>query len=330
MVKEVLAVASKRKSPTLQHVGGLCVQGDVLAAYHYLQHKPVKTKREEALARRLFDRFLVEEPKYRINSRDAWVRNVTKVYYRYYTSVLTKQASTSQGEELLLGELSKFVLGRDLETVEANLKEEFAVRGYNFLGGITEPFWGPYIWKTQEETIFDIEIPSGTEQLTVYFMKDFLMLSWLEFASLGLAATGGWATDGGLYCVYERYKSILDEPGFTISYLKHEAQHVADFRMFPTLQAKDLEYRAKLVELIYYPTKDKLFDFLTQAGTDVENAHAYSAYVIVSRLSRIILHSEVELERNKWDGVSVEDIHETSTQLMNEHTDELLCGSTGI
>jgi hypothetical protein len=40
-------------------------------------------------------------------------------------------------------------------------------RGYHFLGGVTQPFWGPYIWKTQEKNVYDVQIPSGVEQLPV-------------------------------------------------------------------------------------------------------------------------------------------------------------------
>jgi hypothetical protein len=326
-----LAVSSSRKlSLALQQACGFCIQGDVLAAYNHLRSQPIQTKREEVFAQRLYRRFLTDSPKYRIKSQDTWIRHVVQAYYRYYTAVLTKQASPNEGEQLLFSELSKFIPGHDLDAIEAHLKDEFAERGYHFLGGITPPFWGPYVWKTQVEENFNVQIPSGTERLKVYFLKDFLMLSWLEFASLGLVKTGGWAKEDGLYCVFESYKSILDKSNFAVSFLKHEAQHVADYRMFPTLQAKDLEYRAKLVELIYFQTKDKLMDFLTQSDTNVENAHSYAAYCIVSKLSQRLFHSEAQLERKRWDVVSVEQINDASMQMYDKHTKELINGSTGI
>jgi hypothetical protein len=63
-------------------------------------------------------------------------------------------------------------------------------------------------------------------------MYDFLMLSWLHFASYGIASAGGWASKEGLYCVYNRYKHGLDKNSFLVSYLKHEGQHLMYLRMF--------------------------------------------------------------------------------------------------
>ena len=317
-------------SPAILNALGLCFQGDVLAAYGYLLHQRDKGQQEERFLQQLHDRFLVNDPKYEVNSGDVWVCNVVMAYYRYFTAVLTKRVSLSTGEEMLLTELNKFVVSNSLQTAEEKLKQGFAARGYYFLGGKTQPYWGPYIWKAQESRTFNVVIPSGTQQCTVYFMKDFLMTSWLEFATFGLKSTRGWAKYEGIYCVDERYTSLENNPEFEVSLLKHEAQHLADYGVFPDLQAKDLEYRAKLVELIYYPTKDKLFEFITQAAEDVDNAHAYAAYTIMSRLSKLLLHSKVELEWHKWDEVSVEQLHDIALKLLCKHTNNLLSGSTGI
>ena len=52
-----------------------------------------------------------------------------------------------------------------------------------------------------------------------------------------------------LYCVEWAYAP--DTENFEVSYLKHEAQHLADFQRFPGLPSAELEYRAKLTELAF-------------------------------------------------------------------------------
>lgn len=322
--------AKHEYSSVVANAIGLCIQGDVLQAYEYIRRQPDNGEQEEQFVQQLHDRFIIDDPIYAVNSEDPWVRNVVTTYYRYFTEVLTKRMSLNAGKRMLLAELNKIVTADTIETVEEKLKHEFLARGYHFLGGKTQPFWGPYIWKTQESRSFNVTIPSGTEQLMVHFMRDFLMVSWLDFATFGLASTGGWAKDDGLYCVSERYGLIENNPEFEVSLLKHETQHVADYRVFPDLEAKDLEYRAKLVELIYYPTKDKLFEFITQAADNVTNAHAYAAHTIVSRLSQRITPSEVALERHSWEQLSIERLQETALKLLHEHTTDLRSRSNVI
>jgi hypothetical protein len=172
-----------------------------------------------------------------------------------------------------------------LDELEAVIAERLAAAGLHFLGGLTGGYYGPYVWRETDRTDYTVELPLGTETLTVFWMGGFLMRSWLDWLSDGEAGAGGWAKDEGIYCVRAAYADEVDTPKFTISFLKHEAQHHADFRL-GGLSSRDLEYRAKLVELLYYPDASFLGSLLTSADLrDKDNAHAYAAAAIVNGLA---------------------------------------------
>lgn len=82
-------------------------------------------------------------------------------------------------------------------------------------------------------------------------MDGFVSRSWLDFISFGNVGTGGWiGKDGSLCCIKSLYD--INSQNFKTSFLKHEAQHGYDIKKFSGISSIDLEYRAKLVELIYW------------------------------------------------------------------------------
>ncbi len=141
----------------------------------------------------------------------------------------------------------------DLDALEDAIKERLSASGWHTLGGTTGPFLGPYIWQETDKTDYAVELPDRTEDLTVFWMDGFIMRSWLDWLSDGETGTGGWAKEEGIYCVRDAYadKSRYAEY-FNVSFLKHEAQHHADLRRGIT-KSSELEYRAKLVELMLLP-----------------------------------------------------------------------------
>ena len=131
-----------------------------------------------------------------------------------------------------------------------------------------------------------MEIPLGKQRLKVIFMHGFVMCGWLDFATCGQRGAGGWAKEEGLYCVFDRYKCILDSSIFEVSYLKHEAQHADDFKRFPALKSFELEYRAKLVELINEETPRIINQLIRDADPNPDFPHHYSSYLIVKDLEK--------------------------------------------
>jgi len=90
--------------------------------------------------------------------------------------------------------------GSEIHEVEAIISQKFKSIGWNFLGGVTQPYFGPYIYEKLEEKIYSVELPDGNRNLPVKLMRKFHSLSWLDYATFGICGTGGWAKQDGLYC----------------------------------------------------------------------------------------------------------------------------------
>lgn len=304
-----------------------CLQ-DVTAAYEYLQLVPDKPKKYQQLELKYENRFFSSKPMYRFKTKDSWIRKVLKAYYQYFTAVLTRK-SVVEAEQQLIAALQPLVSGNlvDLDSLEEKLEALFKEKGYYFLGGVTPPYRGPYIWKTQEKRDFQVELPNHTQEVTVYFISDFILLSWAHYATFGERYAGGWAQQDGLYYVCDSQKrrnTEIDSSWFQVSYLKHEAQHSSDYSQFPNLESKDLEYRAKLVELIYEKDSMRLLKkFYYEQKNDPALPHPYSSYVLMSRLALLAFGKEMIDDLKEWKHVNSEQINSWARELYEQHTQQL-------
>jgi len=263
---------------------GLLVRLDIPGTLAYLESVG-ETGMAEALRRKLSD------PK-PFATGDAQLDAILNAYQAYFQACFTPsdqllEAAEQSARQTLSAKLGA-MLNRpeaDLGTLEEIAKAKFEAAGWHFLGGTTQGYYGPHIWRATTRTDYDVEIPSGMETVTVFWMDGFLMRSWLDWLSEGEVGAGGWAKDEGLYCVRKVYADKLDTPAFQVSFLKHEAQHHADFRL-GELEPWLLEYRAKLVELIYTPDSSFLASLLASADLSSKaNSHACAAGKIVADLS---------------------------------------------
>jgi hypothetical protein len=240
------------------------------------------------------------EPLVALDAPDGWLRDALLAYLRHFVRVLDRGEPRLASEAGLIDELSALAgtarAGddeRDLEVAEAELAIGFRQRGYRFLGGRTPPHLGPYVWARTETQQLTADLPLGEPQeVSVHFLHDFVLRGWLYWQTFGAQGAGGWYQDGdpawpdGLYCVADRYPDPLRNPMFHVSFLGHEAQHVADHRAFPGLSSGELEYRAKLVELIgHRALEDRLAFFLDDARDDPDHPHPHAAHLIVERLA---------------------------------------------
>ena len=268
---------------------------------------------------------------------DAWLRDALMSYLRYFVGIFERDQPVGAAESVLATELGA-VTGRiptgdddaDITAAEADLAIGFTERGYHFLGGRTPPYLGAYIWTRTEDRPFTVTLPRGDpEEVTVHFCHDFLIRGWLHWQTFGAQGAGGWyqqdnpAWPDGLYCVAERYAEPVEEnPSFRVSLLGHEAQHVADHRAFPGLSSAELEYRAKLVELIGFETvDDRLRFFLADAADDPDRPHPFAAHQIVSRLDDRLFGRPAEA--SDWDSVAYADVRRQAAALLDEDTDRL-------
>lgn len=190
--------------------------------------------------------------------------------------------------------------------------------GYKYLGGRTQGYFGPYIWEKSESVTYEVELPSGIEPYTIIMMDGFISRSWLDFISFGRIGTGGWVGDNGtLCCVRSSYENV-SEDAFNISFLKHEAQHAFDKKKYPDITSVDLEYRAKLVELIYWPNAKKIKEIFREADTsNPDNCHSVAASRIINKIINKLFKGENVNDENAWDD-KVDNIKLYALQLLEE------------
>lgn len=303
----------------------LCLQGDLNAAMDYLDSIQPRTKEMEKIQKMYMERFYSPESDEHILDEDKWIKGVLAAYHDYFRTVLTNAASLHEAEADLNNRLRMHLKVESPSTIdetENELAAIFAKKGYHFLGGVTPPYRGAYIWKRCEPIDFKVEIPHHSITVTVHMMSDFLLEGWMGFATFNNRTVGGWAQEDGLYCNAKRYKN-LEHDDFQVSYLKHEAQHLSDYRSFPGLTSAELEYRAKLVELIYTKDHSILKKFLNDAKNEPDFPHPYASYNIMKDLSFAIFEKDYESNINVWLEEDYQEISSAALELFDKNTSEL-------
>lgn len=295
--------ASRSKDPAapdtkaMKSYYALALQGNLKAAA-----KPFETKKNLSLAEMELmvnyrDRF-VKKIKPQLNVENPFVEDVIEAYQDYWNEVLTKELTEREGFYLLFKNLNKVLdpLAKKIQVyddqrlkeIADSTKDEIEKRGYFGLYGMTRPHLELMIWKKQKNKTYKVKLHDGVQKVEVVMMDDFKSLGWAAYATFGKSFTGGWATKEKLFCVKPAYN--LKSEKYKVSYLKHEARHFADYKVFPKLKQPELEYRAKLTELIY---ADKtLYDLIEKFKTNGENSrvspHAYANYHVYHNLKKIM------------------------------------------
>ncbi len=206
------------------------------------------------------------------------------------------------------------------------MAEIVTLEGFQYLGGDTSGFKGPYIWKKTKKKNYNIRLPEGTEKYSVYWMYGFISRSWMAYISLNRLGTGGWADENNeLYCVAKTNRKRMLSSSFWMNFLKHEAQHSWDLNHIKGITGGQLEYRAKLVELIYSKKTLKTFyKFLLEANkSDTENTHCIASFRLIQDLSKKIFDREYEDDINIWKKHKKE-IRLASSTLLNQDTSILI------
>lgn len=300
-----------------------CFSGDVKSGFDFLQAIDKPSGAIRKFTERVRNRFFVDRPKKRFNTEIPWVREVLSAYCDYYTAVMARSVTPAAAEKKLLSSLKHLVSGNpdDIDGLEQLLAERFTSIGWFFLGGITQPYRGPYIYEKRVCETFSIELPLGTREIRVFFMDNFHSLSWLNFATFGKYGTGGWAKSDGLYCVRKAYDPLSEK--FLVSYLKHEAQHFDDYARFPFLvdgHQTILEFRAKLVELIYASSDSAFRKFIKEAKNDKQFPHLQASCMIVEKLAEAFRVSVEEI--GKLD-LPLAEIRKKAESIFRCNTEEL-------
>lgn len=231
---------------------------------------------------------LYQQEQYLSYDVDSQLQDILLAYQKYYRDAFYLEQSPEEAAEGLRARLAG-LLGAgaaSLDELEELAAEAFRAGGFHFLGGRTGGCYGPYIWRTEELRRYEVELPEGVQEYAVKLLGGFVMESWLSYLTFGLSGTGGWSNgDGLIHCVKRHYD--LESESFRVSLLKHEAQHASDQSRYPGMSSADLEYRAKLVELIYSEERQLLGRFLQEAdAANPSSGHGLAAERIVRGFAR--------------------------------------------
>lgn len=272
---------------------GYIIKGDLHGAIAYIKQFPERTE--------LYDRFkaVFEREQYIRYAVDDDLNEILTVYQQYYRDVFYLGVGREQSAEklrlgltALLGVADASAAVCDLE--QNQLAEAFGRKGLHFMGGKTGGYYGPFIWRTTETASYEVELPDGIQTYAVKLLDGFITRSWIDYLSFGEIGPGGWADgDGVIHCVKSAYD--FDSESFQVSLLKHEAQHARDLEKNSDISSEALEYRAKLVELIYSNERNLLQGFAQEAdASDKTNGHAMAAYRIIRGFTDALAVDELD------------------------------------
>lgn len=275
---------------------GYILKGDLTEAVNYVGQFP----EQAVLYHRLMDIF--EKEQYVSYDVPADLDALLSIYQRYYRDVFYLCIGKEEAGSRLRAGLVEFFGIEDestsLDDMEQNqVAGAFQSSGLHFLGGRTSGYYGPYVWRTTERMTYQVELPDGAWEFTVKLLDGFIARSWTDYLTFGEIGTGGWTDqDGVINCVKSAYD--LESEAFKVSLLKHEAQHASDLKACPDMSSAALEYRAKLVELIYSSERNLLARFAQEAdSTDRLNGHAFASARILDDFARKSNLSSAEVER---------------------------------
>jgi hypothetical protein len=233
---------------------------------------------------------------------DAFGRDVLTAYRFYWHRALLNPDQREAAKDELVTKLLA-LLGQtnltDEEAIVTALSERLSADRLNSSWGKTGQLYELMIWKNEVRAEVDVDLPSGKQRATLVLLDDMPSAGWSRYATCGSIGTGAWATDTALFAVFSAYDG-LDSEDFHVNFLAHETQHFHDKNRYgDKLLGWQLEYRAKLVELVY--AKDTLRDtidsFSSNQSDTIEDPHSYAnKRVLAAMRARLRVGSDVALK----------------------------------
>jgi hypothetical protein len=283
-------------------------------------------------------RFIAKSEILENTSGNKIIYDVSNIYRGYWKTQLLKKNPKDRNDSSLYNTLADYLLNNQLtkfsrdslkKTIknDSELKRIIEGEGFKAEFKYRNGFQEVFIWDKETIDKYRVTLPKDTLNATVIFIENYHLNGYDNYASLGNSQVGGWAIkeSATLYCNKSDYD--LNSEKFKISYLKHESIHFADLNDYPNLSSADLEYRAKIIELMYCTQKtiyDRILQFLNGASSaDRNHSHPYANYNLIKNLSRLLFNSEYESDYTKWENISVETINNAASVLYERSEDTL-------
>ena len=278
-------------------------------------------------------RFITKDEVIENTSGNKIINDISNIYCDYWRTELLKNDPKNSTDTVLYKNLTDYLLSNELTNLSKDslsktirnrslFRDIIKKEGFKTKFLYRNGFQDLLIWDKESTKKYEVTLPKDTIYTTVVFIESFHLNSYQDYATFGYSQVGGWAMkeSATLYCNKKDYD--LNSEKFKISYLKHESLHFTDLNKYPNLSITDLEYRAKIVELMHCTEKTiyaRIAEFLNGANSsDRSHSHPYANYSIIKNLSKILFNSDFENNINKWKEISVEKINATSLKLLEE------------
>jgi hypothetical protein len=254
---------------------------------------------------------------------DPFVSAVLGLYQTYWWHALMSPSDRDVRGIQLQRDLSA-LLGEpapidDWDVLDERVARELLARGYYSQLGNTPPLRELMIWRTQESSQREVQLPERTYPVKLEVLNDFVTRGWSAYARCDRGSNGGWATDERLFAVGPAFPQGLDSEAFRASLLGHETQHFADLQQFPALQPWELEYRAKLTEL--WMSRDSLHFLLSKfnsdQGDDQQVPHLFANKRVMRDLQAYLATQGVKCTRGDLFDVAPDQLRAAAVEVLN-------------
>ena len=317
------------QEPVTARYATLAIQGDLRKARALLESPEVtETATGRELGEQFRSRFIERTEPLSPASGNALIDAMITEYRRYWRSALLGaqplNSDDAEPKPSIRNVLRSHGWLDDTGVTTPNtyplLESALQAQGVRALATPAPPLQDLLVWSTESEAEFEVVLTDQRRTVSVVFMSDFHSLGWKHYASLGLASTTAWVSNGKLYCMESAY-----DPGsetFEVSYLKHESRHLADLEQFPDLSSEDLEYRAKLTELIFANETQRslLDDFTAKRAANPDSPHAAANYRVTSDLWRELFDSPFPGDDQAWMSIDGRKVSQAARRLLARHT----------
>jgi hypothetical protein len=309
--------------------------GDVSTAFIKMEERksfsnPIVNFIYQRWKKKMDARFVSREEVFENTSGNKIVNDISNIYREYWRVELMKPKPESRTDSTLYNNIADYLLSNKLtslskDSLRKNIKDDSVLKeiiekegfkvDFKFRNGFQELF----IWNKESTKKYEVILPKDTVKTTVVFIESYHINGYDEFATFGDSQVGGWAIkeSATLYCNKGTYD--LNSENFEVSYLKHESLHFTDLNNYPNLSAADLEYRSKVIELMYC-TEETIYDeigrFINGAKkAKRDNSHPYANYILIQNMSILIFNSDFNSDINQWKKVSVDKINKAASSL---------------
>ena len=280
--------------------------------------------------KKMYARFITKEETKENTSGNKIIDDVSNIYRDYWRNELLKKDSENRTDSTLYQNLADYLFSKRLTTLskdsllktiknDTELKRIINEEGFKSRFMYRNGFQDLLIWNKESNVKYEVILPKDTISTIVIFIENYILNGYDNYATFGSSQVGGWAEkeSATLYCNKNEYN--LNSEKFKISYLKHESLHFTDLNEYPNLSSTDLEYRSKVIELMYCTEEtvyDRIAQFITGANNSNRNhSHPYANYILVKNLSKLIFNSEFNSEINQWKKISVDRINKAASSL---------------